>query len=100
MIESKSFIKYSPKCIRFEFQIMARSVIITNITSDKILKFVETMLLTIFVKFAKASLEKFYLINPIRHGSGEEEHIVPASDSFVCCGSIRDLEKKTFSDNF
>ena len=28
-----------------------------------------------------------------------EGHIVPAADSFVCCGSIRDLEKVKFSEN-
>ena len=28
------------------------------------------------------------------------EHILPAADSFVCCGSIRDLEKVKFSKNF
>ena len=25
--------------------------------------------------------------------------LVPAEDSFVCCGSIRDLEKVRFSEN-
>ena len=37
-------------------------------------------------------------INPIRDGGGGK-HIVPAADSFVCCGSIRDLEKVDFSGN-
>ena len=27
------------------------------------------------------------------------KHIVPAADSLVCCGSIRDLEKVKFSGN-
>ena len=26
-------------------------------------------------------------------------HVMPAADSFVCCGSIRDLEKVKFSEN-
>ena len=47
-------------------------------------------------------------IKPIRHcdgGGGETVgglgvHIVPVADSFVCCGSIRDLEKAKFSENW
>ena len=31
---------------------------------------------------------------------GGARHIVPAADSFVCCGSIRGFEKVKFSENF
>ena len=32
-------------------------------------------------------------------GVGGGGHIVPAADSFVYCGRIRDLEKVKFSEN-
>ena len=43
-----------------------------------------------------AKLAASGLFKPIRHVVG---HTVSAPDSFVCCGSIRDLEKVKFSEN-
>ena len=50
---------------------------------------------------------KKIFLNPIHYvggwggggGGGGWRHIVPAADSFVCCGSIRDFEKVRFSEN-
>ena len=44
---------------------------------------------------------KLVHVNAVRHGGwwGEGWGLVPAADSFVCRGSIRDLEKVRFSEN-
>ena len=40
------------------------------------------------------------IVNPIRHwGMARVRHIVSVADCFVCCGSIRDLEKMEFLEN-
>ena len=40
---------------------------------------------------------KLVHVNPVRHMGGWD--LVPAADFFVCCGSIRGLEKVRFSEN-
>ena len=42
------------------------------------------------------SVVKANSFNPVRHGKG---HIVCAADSFVCCESIREFGKVSFSDS-
>ena len=45
-----------------------------------------------FIVFFLYRITKLVHVNPVRHGGGWG-HIAPAADFFVCCGSIRDLEK-------
>ena len=38
-------------------------------------------------------------VNPIRHEGVEGTYIVPTADFFVCCGSVKGLEKVKSSGN-
>ena len=56
----------------------------------------EQFRLLIFGDSITKNISPSAIVNPICHRG----HNVPAADSFVCCGSIRDFEKVKFSENF
>ena len=77
----------------------SRYILFLSLVSSPFAKFI-----TWIFKFLCSSWKSKININPICYrgwgvGGGACEHILPAADSFVCFGNIRDLQKVTFSEN-